>query len=376
MGIELTVIDHHTLYNGQITKASKKKDSNIKIPKARSRPGYVNLVNEHLQEDYDLVLTDSCPDSIAAAVIYGLGVDEFNIDCLSNSLTAEHIKELERDGVEKLLVLDKQPVSNGDLELFSKVTILNHTFYGLMSHRLNVSEVLYRAVDWESDLARDLNAIGIVSDYGLKGGMGTIKDVVGNYKKIFPKLAKRISEGTLNQHNIFDSKFKELSEMLQAPYILKDTKGVVELIDTILLNSEFTIPDLLNPRSRKKSVSYIRRMWKELNKTTEAEMQRFSERKEERGNLLVYSPKLQTEGFVKRLSRTLSDEYPGKVIAVKTKSDEGTGYILRKRKLKTPLPKVLKAIGVPFKGGLDRVVRCVVEDPKDFEEELETRLNS
>ena len=370
--VTLVVIDHH--------RSDYLDKSHVEIPTFASEDEFITAVARHVQNDYDLLLSDADPDGYLSALIFALSKGtrgaQYQYRCYRVPLTKEIIDIFHNNGITTIIAFDWFPIYACDLSIFDRVVLLNPTYSKLFEHT-STSELVYRALAHKTDFMEDLNAIGVVCDYGVQSGAKTIERTIARYPKIFASLLEPAQTGKLNRYNVYESPFSELTEMYWAPYIVNGERGAQELVSLILANEPFTFADLFN-YSHHPVVKYIRGMHAKLSEMLRSEQGRYHDKKIENGAVIIYEPAVNSPGFVQKFSSMLCQHTIGKVFMIKTKINGNTKYSVRHRGLHLDLGRILHEMGVG--GGHPEAAGALVKDPEGFElafiERVKNELNA
>lgn len=372
MGIELVVIDHH-----EPRGPSPEAMEEYHIPTAEDREAFFGIVSDCLEQPFDLVFADQDPDGSLAAAIYGLSAERRpDITCMRGDFDSAALKTLESEGVKRVLCLDWYGVYTSDLSAAERVTVLNPLFSGLPS-TLCTTHIVYEAVrqsigSASADTALALAAIGIASDYCTESALGLFKEIAYGYPEYFKDVLQLLRKGELDKYTVFGTRFRELSEMVWAPYILNGSEGSEKMVNAILDNGTFGIGGMLRG-SRNPAVVYMRGEWEKFQELIEAEWVYFDATAEIEPPFIVYEPReTRYAGIVQKFSSMVADKYEDSIVMARVPVEGGTKYSFRRRRFDIDLGGILKEMGVG--GGHPEAAGCIVPDAGEFEGEFKKRV--
>ena len=363
--VTLVVVDHH--HSDYVDRAK------VDLPTFGSEEEFISALHLHLSRDYDLVLSDADPDGYLSALVYCLNRQSTNANfkCFRVPLTKDHIEILKKNNIHTIIAFDWFPLYGSDLSLFDKVTLLNPV-YSRLFENTSTSELVYRASAHKTPFMRDLNAIGVVSDYGMKSGMNTVVETIQAYPELFTNLKIIATENKLNRTNVFDSRFKELSELFWAPYIIYGEQGAQELVRLILSSRAFTYDELFD-FAHHPAIEYLWTSWHDFNRMMETERRNYDLFREETGDIIIYTPQVTNPGFIQKFSSVVSDHSSGKIILMKISVGNKTKYSARQKGLLIDLGRIFHDMGVG--GGHATAAGALVDDPELFERQFMQRIS-
>ncbi|MFC1774687.1 DHHA1 domain-containing protein [Nanoarchaeota archaeon] len=363
--VTLVVVDHH--------RSDFLDKSRVNIPKFNNPDEYIKELSKYFEKDYDLILSDADPDGYVSSIIFCLekGFRDPNYKCFRIPLDKEIIEIFEKNNIKSIIAFDWFPLYGCDLSLFEDVVLLNPVFSNLLDNTCT-AELVFRACKKKTKFMRDLAAITIVSDYAVSGGLSTLSETIIDYPELFSSLLPLVEDNKLNRYNVFQSRFKELSEIFWSPYIINGEKGAQRLVQLLLSNPAFTYTDIFN-FEHKPTIKFLRRAWHEFKHVLREESISFKTRRKEINNVLIYEPNISSPGFVQKFSSMLCDTNIGKIIMLKVRVNSKTKYSLRQRGLLIDLGKILQDMGVG--GGHPEAAGAVVEDTESFEKDFIARVS-
>ncbi|MBD3319142.1 hypothetical protein GF342_04505 [Candidatus Woesearchaeota archaeon] len=364
--VTLVVVDHH-----RSDFIDKEK---VSVPTFETEEEFVETLRQYLDCDYDMILADADVDGYTSAIIYALDrkLRDPAFKCFRVPITREHLDIFEKNGVQTIIALDWFPLYGTDVSLFENVVLLNPRFSKLFEN-CSCSELIYRATKHKTPFMRDINAVGVVSDYGFASGMQTILQTVNSYNSLFLPLVELGEQNKINRYNVYQSKFKQLSEIFWAPYIINGEEGVQEIVQLIVNNEAFTYWDVFN-YAHHPAIHYLRRAYHHYQQMVEEEEKHFAIRKKEFDHVIIYEPKTSSPGFISKYSSELTNRYSGKVFLLKIKINSKTKYSARQRGLLLDLGRLFEELGIG--GGHPAAAGGMTEDPEGFEKAFIEKVNA
>jgi hypothetical protein len=364
--VTLIVIDHH--HSDFVDK------DKVEIPTFATEEEFIEYLEPFLQRDYDLLLSDADPDGYLSATLYCLnkGIEEPNYKCFRVPITKEHLQIYEKNGVQSIIAFDWFPLYGTDASLFDRVILLNPR-YSKLFENTSSTELVYRASANKTTFMKDLNAIGVVSDYGMTSGMNTVLDTIARYPVLLNDIKTLADENKINRYNVFQSKFAALSEMYWAPYIIDGEEGANELVRCLTSAQPFTYWDLFN-YAHHPAIEYLRKMYHKYQRMEQEELARYQTHKKEVGNVIIYEPKSSSPGFIQKFSSNLCNDIRGKVFLLKIKINGRTKYSGRQHGLLIDLGKIFEELGIG--GGHPQASGGMTDDPEGFESAFIERVKT
>lgn len=373
--VKLVVIDHH-----EAEKELFSQKPNVQILHSTSLEEFYKSSQQFLEKDFDLVITDNDPDGLCSALVYFLNNKKGKFRCSRKPFTKEDVEKLKEEGINTVLALDFWPLKYSDLDAFEEIRILNPQLTDLPN--ISSAELTYRMLPSRDSFVRDISCIGTVCDYRVENAQDTLKEVITAYKGLFPTLIPLLEEGKLDSHNIWNSNFKQLTDMFWAPYILKGEEGGEELIRKMQAFIPFTYTELLG-LSNNNGVQYLKGMGKELKEVFDKEQESFEKNKKEEGVFIFYQSNSHKR-ITSKFSSMLCNDHPNKIIVMKSESENGTyKYSLRRREVEIDLNEAAEkaCLGLGCQGGGHKQAAGVtnVRNSQEFErnlmEEVQKRLS-
>ena len=379
--------------------------------KAKNEYGMIRDAMHSLGDDVFL-FADADPDGMISAIIFGTYRLEqgkrFNRDSLwltRGKITPKDIQRVKERGYNEIAGLDFWPIYTSDDAVaeinrekthFKNVKIMDHhpsqkkkddeklgiveivnPYLDCEKTFKNMTELLYGAIkdEFKSDsvrtFARDINAIGIVSDYCTDGGQETLAEVVNEYQDIFPKLKKKLGQnGKLTQDDMLESGFGALSEMFYSPYIIKGGLGTWAFTHLCVENEPFTMRDLMNEKSTHPAIQSIRATYRECSQDIDGALSRFKTGAEfyKEYHTAIFEPNLKYRRATSLLSNKVGTANPEWIVGIKNVGRATVHYDFRNRSYDdVPVGEIFKRMGIG--GGHVRAAGCTV--PLDWAEYFE-----
>ncbi|GEM_PF-5293158 len=369
--MELIVVNHHQ------SSHDFSQLPNARVIKGRTVKEFYRNAKEVLDQDVDMVISDQDPDGLTSIIVYGLQHKIKNIRCTRNVLTKEDVQRLEADGIEKILALDWYPFRTSALDAFEKVYFIIPQYSGLPN--VNSSEIVFQSLDPENSFARDMSAIGTVCDYLVETAMEKIVTVVHNYPTLFFDLLPLLKENEITRYNVFESRFKELSYMFWAPFVLEGEEGCVKFLQVITSSPPFGLDELFL-ESPHPAVNYLQKGLDKLQALFNEELQHFEAEKKTMGDVIVYQPK--SEGNITAFfANNITNSYADNILMIKTPNKENPQkwkYSIRRRNLDINIGLVLEEMQAgETRGGHPEAAGVTgVKDTDKFEYDFLKRIES
>ncbi len=378
MGVRLVLIDHHT---GSL---NLDKYNNITIIKTDSLDFFYEIVSKHLDDNYDLIISDEDPDGITSAILYLIGKNK-NIKFLGNrsGLSSTSLADLEKEGINNIIAFDWFPINFSEIQAFSEIIILNPVMSGLLN--VNTSEIVYKSLALDNDFLRDISAIGTLCDYLIDTAPEKFKEFIQAYKDVFPEVYELSLKHELDRYNAYRingsyTKLFDISLMFWAPYILEGQDGNNKLINLIVKNQNFTMADLIFG-SDNLAVIYLRGLFINILTLINLERENFNKEVKIIGNIYLYNPKNNNQGLMSKFSSIICDEVseknPKAVIVIKGINNFNVKYSLRTQFSNYNLGSLLKEI-TETGGGHSNAAGVILSKDKieDFENKLFNIINN
>ena len=360
MSITATIIDHHKIPVPEFIHLPQ-----VNIVMGYDQENYFENVQPYVNTDYELVFSDENPDALFAAMIYLLSrPSPLAYTCFTRELKAAECGKITAAGVQNVVIFNCLNIYHSDTDLLSPITLINPHESGLSN--ISASQIVYKAVENPTPFMRDLAAIAVVMDYTMDESFETIVEVVSAYPETFADLQERIKNITLNKYNVHQSAFGELTALYSAPSILYGTKGGEELVDRLVNNLPYTIPELLSGSAPNETISYLHQCAGEYKAILASEHKRFESEKLIKRSVIIYSPQYQSENFVREFANIIKDNNVNSIVMMKmqTKTNQYK-YSIRRGELNIDLGALLEEMRVG--GGNPFAAGCTVGSPDEFE---------
>ena len=207
--------------------------------------------------------------------------------------------------------------------------------------------------------------IGIIDNIENLRIIDIIVEIVKSYPELFEDVAEHIKNITLNKYNIHHSVFGDLTALLRAPSILNGAKGVETVIYQLSINRDFSLTDLLKGEGNK-AIEFLQKCSADYPKLLTKEIDLFESEKQVHGLTAIYTPKYQSENFIREFSNVIKDQNVDSIIMMKvpTKNNQFK-YSIRRGELEIDLGAILEEMGVG--GGNPFAAGCTVKNPDSFE---------